>query len=285
MRRLLLAAACAALLAACSPPAAHEQSAQAPTYPISTQSRDLMELVNATETVTLRTRADVATNADASIQPEYAPLPAAQTEAQPATDEMSAQDAGVTRIQVLLDRAHYSPGVIDGYDGENVRKAISEYQARNNLTVTGVADDSLLETLSARDSAPALVTYVIAAQDVAGPFVDVPSDLEAQSRLDRLGYESAAEALAEKFHMDEDLLRMLNPNADFARPGTEIVVANAGGDLNGSVASIVVDKEAKVVRAFDANDQLLAFYPATIGSGDAPAPTGDFEVRAVALNP
>ena len=47
------------------------------------------------------------------------------------------------------------------------------------------------------------------------------------SRLERVGYESAAEAIAEKFHMDEDLLRTLNPGVDFATAGAEIVVANA----------------------------------------------------------
>ena len=83
-------------------------------------------------------------------------------------------DAGLVRIQVLLDRAHFSPGVIDGYDGENVRKAVSAYQHANDLPVNGLADDALLTRLEQADASPALVAYVLTAEDVAGPFVDVP---------------------------------------------------------------------------------------------------------------
>jgi lipoprotein-anchoring transpeptidase ErfK/SrfK len=51
------------------------------------------------------------------------------------------------------------------------------------------------------------------------------------------------------------------------------------------VASIVIDKPARDVRAYDKEGKLLGFYPATIGSGEKPAPSGTFEVRRVAWNP
>jgi lipoprotein-anchoring transpeptidase ErfK/SrfK len=105
------------------------------------------------------------------------------------------------------------------------------------------------------------------------------------SRLDRVGYESAEEAIAEKFHMDDDLLRTLNPGVDFAQAGTEIVVANGGGELDTQVASVEVDVSEGAVRAFDASNQLVAYYPATIGSADAPAPIGEHTVRGVAFDP
>ncbi len=84
--------------------------------------------------------------------------------------------------------------------------------------------------------------------------------------------------------MDEDLLRTLNPGSDFAA-GSEIVVANGGGDLSAQVASINVDKRAGAVLAYDEAGNLLAYYPATIGSTEAPAPSGDYTVRAVAFDP
>jgi lipoprotein-anchoring transpeptidase ErfK/SrfK len=220
---------------------------------------------------------------DPGINPE--PQPAGETPTEATAPENARFDAGMVRIQVLLDRAHFSPGVVDGYDGGNVRKAVSAYQEANNLPVTGLADEALLTRLEQADSAPALVTYVLTAEDVRGPFVDVPSGLEAMSHLDHVGYESAEEAMAEKFHMDNDLLRTLNPNADFNQAGAEIVVANAGGELNAQVASVEVDVSAGAVRAFDASNQLIAYYPATIGSGDAPAPIGDHTVRGVAFDP
>jgi lipoprotein-anchoring transpeptidase ErfK/SrfK len=206
--------------------------------------------------------------------------PAAPSEGQPAAP---AYDAGLVRIQTLLDRAHFSPGVIDGHDGENVRKAVAAYQRANGLPEDGRATDALLRQLERGDNAEALVTYVLTDGDVAGPFVDVPRDMEAQASLDHVGYESAVEAVAEKFHMDEDLLQALNPGVDFARAGVEIVVANAGGELGGQVARIEIDKEALTLRAFDANDRMLAFYPVTIGEGNTP--TGDLEVTNVAFDP
>ncbi|ANP47647.1 hypothetical protein ATE48_17945 [Candidatus Viadribacter manganicus] len=222
-------------------------------------------------------------NLDPGFNPE--PPPAGQTPTEATAPQSARFDAGMVRIQVLLDRAHFSPGVIDGYDGGNVRKAVSAYQEANSLPVNGVAGDALLTRLEQSDASPALVAYVLTAEDVAGPFVDVPRDLEAMSRLQRVGYEAAEEAVAEKFHMDEHLLRTLNPGADFSRAGTEIVVANGGGELTAQVASIEVDVAEGIVRAFDASNQLVAFYPATIGSGDAPAPLGEHTVRGVAFDP
>jgi lipoprotein-anchoring transpeptidase ErfK/SrfK len=258
--------------------------------PISAAAQTEMDRVNAATDIAMPQRPALEAMAEpdaampeepSTLAPQIAAAP--QTEASVATNVR--YDAGLVRLQVLLDRAHISPGVIDGYDGDNVRKAISEYQARHDLAVTGVADTALLAALGVQDAAPALVTYTIADADVAGPFVDIPTGLEAMSRLDRLSFENPTEALAEKFHMDVDLLALLNPGANFAEAGTEIVVANAGGELGAPVASIDVDKRAGAVRAFDAAGALLAYYPASIGSSDAPAPSGDYAVRAVAFNP
>ncbi len=298
MKLILMAAASALLLAACSPAA--ETPSSTPAVQMSETARAQMSEINAAR-FTMQMPASLA---DVPAMPESAAPagatpaasnddPAFNAERPPAGDtpteavapQGAQYDAGMVRIQVLLDRAHFSPGVIDGYDGSNVRKAVSAYQEASNLPVTGIANDALLTRLEQWDSSPALVAYVLTAEDVAGPFVDVPRDLEAMSHLERVGYESAEEAIAEKFHMDEDLLRLLNPGADFTQAGTELVVANGGGELNTQVASIEVDIAAGVVRAFDASNQLVAFYPATIGSGDAPAPIGDHTVRGVAFDP
>lgn len=242
---------------------------------MSETARLTMQRINNARFVSAPTRPQVDQPADAP-ETAGATVPTGNSE-QPAFDD------GLVRIQLLLDRMHFSPGVIDGYDGENVRKAVAAYQEANGLPINGRADDALLTRLESADSSPALVSYVLTEDDVSGPFVQVPSDLEAQSRLDHLNYGSAIEALAERFHMDEDLLRTLNPGIDFTRVGAEIVVANAGGDLDAQVARIDIDKDELTLRAFDANDQMLAFYPVTISTDNTP--TGELAVTAVALDP
>lgn len=272
--------------AACSPPASDTQSS-APVVQMAESTRAEMDRVNASRfTTPMPAQAPEATERGLpAAAPTPAPPPAGESPTAATPADAVRYDAGLVRIQVLLDRAHFSPGVIDGYDGENVRKAVSAYQHANDLPVNGLADEALLTRLEQADSSPALVAYVLTDEDVTGPFVDVPGDLEAMSRLEHVGYESAAEAVAEKFHMDEDLLRTLNPNVDFTEAGTEIVVANGGGELNAAVASVQVDIDEGAVRAYDASNQLVAYYPASIGSGDAPAPVGDHTVRGVAFDP
>ncbi|GLQ53114.1 hypothetical protein GCM10010862_03720 [Devosia nitrariae] len=131
---------------------------------------------------------------------------------------------------------------------------------------------------------PAIGDYVIAAtdfDDVTGP---TPDDYAEKAQLDFLGYGSVEEALAERFHMDIDLLIALNPNAAF-EPGETISVALTGPDLTGVVQRIEADKALRQVRAYDGQGNLVATYPATIGSEGTPSPSGSYVVEAVAPMP
>jgi lipoprotein-anchoring transpeptidase ErfK/SrfK len=193
-------------------------------------------------------------------------------------------DPVLVKAQVLLDRARFSPGPIDGRDGSNMRLAVAGFERARNLPEDGVLDEAVWQALTTADTGPALQAYAITADDLAGPFLgEVPDDMEALSKLERVGYAHPAEALAEKFHMDEKLLRALNPEADFATPGATIVVAAPRSqDLGVEVASIEVDKAARAVRAYDPQGRLVGLYPASVGSSDLPAPSGVWAVRTVA---
>lgn len=213
---------------------------------------------------------------------EAAPTPAPNGQTAPA-----AADPAIARAQILLDRANFSPGVIDGLGGDNTRQAIAAFEKAAGLPEDGVLDAEVFRRLTAGDNGKVMADYVITAADLTGPFIgQVPADLQAMSKLATVGYTTPLEALAEKFHMTEGLLRALNPGVDFGKAGRTIIVAAvAQTDLNADVARIVVDKTERSVRAYDADGKLLAFYPATIGSSARPAPSGDLSVVGVAPEP
>jgi lipoprotein-anchoring transpeptidase ErfK/SrfK len=211
----------------------------------------------------------------------------------------------IAKAEALLDRAHFSPGEIDGEDGDNYRRALRAFQQAHSLDDTGRLD---AETWSALDSSaeePVLKRYTISTEDVAGPFVRrIPENLMGMARLPGLSYASPLAELAEKFRMSEGLLRKLNPHANFDVVGADIDVANVSpmllrsgrrtveakppnvfGSEDSEVETIVVDKPAHNVRAYDQSGRLLAFYPATIGSEEKPAPSGVFKVKRVDWNP
>ncbi|RWP70093.1 L,D-transpeptidase family protein [Mesorhizobium sp.] len=191
----------------------------------------------------------------------------------------------VAALQVLLDRAGASPGVVDGRFGSNVDKALAAYNeiTGSNLRSTDVVG---IQAALEQSGGDAFASYNITPEDAAGPYVaSVPEDYSQKAQLDRLSYVSVTEALAERFHMDENYLKALNPEANFNRPGTIIKVVNFGRLVAKPVASIIADKGKKQVRAYDASGKLIAAYPATIGSADTPSPTGTHAVSRVALDP
>ncbi len=200
-----------------------------------------------------------------------------------------ANAAAVLRAQILLARANFSVGEIDAGFGSNTRKTIAAYQASHDLTASGVLDAASWAALNL-DTAPVLMRYTITAADVAGPFVQLPKDMMEKAALPSLGYESALEGLAEKFHSSPKLLELLNPgvhlHAALVQADQEIIVpALETTTPLAKAAKVVVDRSESTVTLLDAQGHVLGHYPASTGSEHDPLPVGDWKIQAIAPNP
>ena len=204
-------------------------------------------------------------------------LPASAADAEVARD-------GVLRAQVLLDRARFGPGQIDGTSGGNTRRAIAAFQRAHDLPDGGDLDEATRRALDA-DAAPTLVDYTITDADAAGPYAPVPDDMMQKAGLERLGYASIDEMLGERFHASPDLLHALNPGKAFDA-GTTIAVPNVHGTAPlQKAARVVVDASDASVALEDDDGKVYARFPATSGSSHDPLPVGAWKIQGVARDP
>src|SRR4029450_10533289 len=108
--------------------------------------------------------------------------------------------------------------------------AIAGFEIMQRLPVDGRPDLEMLSRL--QDDRKVIGPYVIAPDDAADLVENIPKDYAKQARMTHLGYTSVAERLSERFHMDIDLLKALNPGAQFA-PGETIPLALMGTPRKG----------------------------------------------------
>lgn len=187
----------------------------------------------------------------------------------------------------LLDRAHFSPGEIDGRFGENAKKALRAYAEAQQLPSSDALTEDVWKALAA-DDRPVTATYTITEHDVAGPFLrKLPSKMEDMKNIPKLAFTSPREALAEKFHMSEQLLSAFNPGRRFDRAGDSIVVVDtaSGSGAPAKADRVEIDKNRQTVKLFDKSNALIGFYPATVGSEEKPSPSGTLKVTEISRNP
>ncbi|WP_240602284.1 L,D-transpeptidase family protein [Paracoccus endophyticus] len=194
------------------------------------------------------------------------------------------QSALTARVQVLLDRAGVSPGVVDGFRGGMSESALSAFERKSGLPVDGRLDPQVWALLQPFAAAPLTADYTITDADAQGLVEAIPTDYAKKAEMESMGYTSVAERLAETFHMDEKFILQLNPGVAL-EPGATIKVTVPAKPIRTKVARIIVDKEAGRVAAYDAAGRMVVDYPATVGSSDNPSPHGTHTVTAVAKNP
>jgi lipoprotein-anchoring transpeptidase ErfK/SrfK len=190
----------------------------------------------------------------------------------------------VTRAQILLDRARFSPGEIDGVYGNDFGIAVKGYQESHGLKPTGTIDAEMWRLLDS-DAGPLLLTYAITAADEKGPFLPLPAEVQEKAKLKWLGFETPEEGLGERFHSSPKLLAELNPGKKLDTVGERITVPNVRRTAVRVALRVVVSKSKRTVIAYGAGGKELAQYPATVGDSHDPLPIGDFTIVGIVHYP
>lgn len=200
----------------------------------------------------------------------------------------------VLALQWMLERAGYSPGVMDGRWGSNTVNALRAFQTASGIEASDQADQATWDKLSAAggEGEGPLAQHEISAKTAEGPFVDVPEDYMEQAELDCLCFASLAEAVAEELHTTPEVLELLNPGVDMASlsAGDTVLGPAVGGPdsergKGGEVASLLISKGDFYLRALDADGNIVYHFPTTVGADYDPSPDGELKITAIATDP
>lgn len=195
----------------------------------------------------------------------------------------------VLRAQILLDRANFSAGEIDGRWGKNSQIAAFFFQQTHGIAPTGNIDEATYSALAAASPGPSFRRQTLTENDVKGPFQKIPDNVYEQEKLPCLCYQTPVEEVAEEFHVAPEMLKTLNPNiGDDFRAGTELLVPNVRQITEGvpkDIARIVISVKGNYFHGLDSSGALRFHAPTTLGSKYEPSPNETVKLLSITPNP
>lgn len=229
------------------------------------------------------------TSAPAPV-PAHVALPApllVQTSATtpvPAPKTVEHDEDEVLRAQVFLDRANFSPGTLDGRWGPQTRRALVAWQSSAGLPPTGELDERLQEQLPPLEDA--FTTYLVS-EDDHGALRPATKGWVERSAMDRLGYSTILEAVAERHHSTERAIRAWNPNAEWPNPpaGTSLRVPQVRPTARVRAAKLEIHLAGKTLTAFDEAGRVIAFFPCSIAQQVEKRLVGELHIVNAAEHP
>lgn len=218
----------------------------------------------------------------------------------------------LTRVQILLDRAGFRPGKIDGLGGEFTQKAADRYS-----TAKGLPQGAMLD-VSGIPNPYREYTVVEDDRKWIGPQASSPA---AQEKLRAMLYSDLWELVAERFHCDLEFLHELNKGipedkiavgsvlrvpdvsefqlADVValekkRREDEAAKKTASAPMPSPSASptpapaqvhhLILLRRERLIEVWEA-DHIVACFPCTPGSSKTPVPLGTWHIIGNILMP
>lgn len=159
---------------------------------------------------------------------------AANAETDAAAGIPDSEERPIMQAQVVLDRIGFGPGVIDGKMGMSTENALRGFQEANDLAITGALDEATKNALARWERIPATRVVTIPEAWGATQYRELPSEVPEQADMERLGYETLEERLAERFHTTIEVLQALNPGGRPAGSSAEVASPSPTPTARGS---------------------------------------------------
>ncbi|MBC7797309.1 MAG: murein L,D-transpeptidase [Pyrinomonadaceae bacterium] len=210
-----------------------------------------------------------------------------KTKTSDANSNSKTYSPSILATQIALAKVGISTGSLDGFFGKQTHQGLRAFQSNSKLLETGELDKATKIKLQVPIQ-PTFKKYTISAEDLARLQTPAKTWLE-KSELKQLDYNNLLELVAEKSYSHPNLIKRLNPKINWqsdVKAGTIVQVPDVKFPATrDKIANIKISLSEKTLRAFSANDKLIAQFPCSIAKKVEKRPVGELKVVTVAENP